>query len=147
MDQPSETTCPFCFEQVHREASRCRHCGSDIEANSRARQPRTKCECSCGHYETYLTKQSALHWFPGPPPEVWTAPLSAGPFPSFQEQAQTIPSKPVSFIGPLPEFGPQGLQPDGTIIYREKCRYIPWLSCTSAGCRVVYLKSCYVYPE
>ncbi|HRV29679.1 MAG TPA: zinc ribbon domain-containing protein [Spirochaetia bacterium] len=30
MDESDTTTCPYCAETIKREATRCKHCGSDI---------------------------------------------------------------------------------------------------------------------
>lgn len=44
-------------------------------------------------------------------------------------------------------FGPGELQPDGTIIYKEKCYWRQAWICTPRGCRIIWYKECISYPE
>lgn len=46
LPQPPERTCPYCRESVHSEATRCRHCGSDLPAPSTPVASRREAPCT-----------------------------------------------------------------------------------------------------
>ena len=61
--------------------------------------------------------------------------------------AQAGPSAMVDEAAIRDAFGPGELQPDGTVIYKERCYWRTAWICTPRGCRIIWYRECISYPE
>jgi len=166
-------TCPFCKESIDADAVRCKHCGSDVGGSSSFRvmammrqeagegcgsectslDGLVKCCCAVGEKcETFAQdcRCSDAHGggaFPGG--DIFDV-ASGGfpgshPFPGGMPGATTSPGS--ADFPPTAMRSPVGLQPDGTVVYKTKCWWLPYWICDARGCRISYYKYCITYPE
>lgn len=123
-------TCPFCVEETKEGATKCKHCESHLFVATPSHNgtcPKCKEDIHveatvCKHCKTLLD-------------------IDAESVAGARDGVHPGESVHVLFKGALP------LQPDGTIIYKEKCRLEPYWVCDANGCRVGYARVCTSYPE
>lgn len=151
--------CPFCRESVNKLASKCRHCRADISGSPApsvmARDQMStgcgsecqsldglhKCCCSvgqkCNIYAADCTCSNAEK-----PGDQQIVDLLAG----IDEVATAGHSDSVDAQGVPNTVVQQRSSKGRRIVYRKRCKRVPYIVCDAYGCRTEYGWVCEIYP-